>query len=69
MGQLFNKESIARSKIAQSKGHKITSPKGNVFQMPGVFLVKDKMIVKEFRHSHVGEVPNYIDMSTCPLPK
>lgn len=65
--QLFNKASIARSKEAKSKGHHISFPKGNVFQMPGVFLVSQGSIVKEFRHKHAGEVPDYVDMSTCPI--
>ena len=67
--QIINKKSIARKKEAAEKGFKITLPKGSIFQMPGVFLINNGEIVKEFRHKHSGEVPDYNELSTCPVSK
>lgn len=69
ISQIINKNSIARKKEASEKGFKITMPKGNVLQMPGVFLISEGEIVKEFRHAHAGEIPDYDELSTCPLTK
>ncbi len=38
---------------------------GDGFRMPGVFLVYQGVIVKEFRHKSVADVPNYEYMSAC----
>lgn len=65
--QLFGKESLARSFEANDQGHGISKIQGDVFQMPGVFLISQGEILKSFHHKHVGELPDYSSLSTCPV--
>jgi peroxiredoxin len=36
-----------------------TSPAGNVSQMPGIFLIEDGKVVKQFVHKSVADTPDY----------
>lgn len=36
-----------------------TSPAGNVTQMPGIFLLEDGKVVKQFVHKSVADTPDY----------
>ncbi len=65
--QIFGKESLARSFEANDAGHKISKIQGDVFQMPGVFLIHKGEVIKAFRHTHVGELPDYEELSVCPI--
>ena len=62
--QIVNECTIKRSKEASDKGHKITSPAGDISQLAGVFLIKDGKLKKEFRHKDAGELPDYLELST-----
>jgi len=46
--------------------HGIGVPQGDVFQMPGAFLVHNGEIVRAFRHANSAQVPDF-DALTCPL--
>lgn len=39
--------------------HGFGMPKGDVFQMPGVFLVRDNQIITAYRHPNVSSRPDY----------
>lgn len=45
------------------KGHGIGRPKSDPFLMPGFFLLKGDVILKEFRPSHAGEMPTIEQLS------
>lgn len=36
-----------------------TQPAGNVTQMPGIFLIEDGVVVKQFVHKSVADTPDY----------
>jgi hypothetical protein len=44
----------------------IGTPRGDVRQMPGVFLVRHGAIVKAFRHDHTSDMPDYDRLASCP---
>lgn len=48
-------------------GHGVGAVEGDGFQMPGVFLVSDKRIVRAFRLRSAGDRPNY-EAIACELP-
>jgi hypothetical protein len=50
-------------------GHGVGVPLGDTLQMPGVFLVQDGAIGKAFRHETTADVPDYVALATCPLPR
>ncbi len=45
------------------KGYGIGRPKSDPFLMPGFFLLKGDVILKEFRPSHAGEMPTIEQLS------
>lgn len=47
--------------------HGFGSFDGNVFQMPGVFLMEDGKVVREFRHTSASDRPDYLAIA-CPRP-
>lgn len=54
-------------KTAFGARHGIGSFDGNVFQMPGVFLIEDGRVVREFRHQSAADRPDYVAIA-CPRP-
>ncbi len=46
--------------------HGIGKFDGNVFQLPGVFLLDHGRIVREFRHATAADRPDYVELA-CPL--
>lgn len=36
-------------------------PEGDMFQMPGLFLLENGQVVKEFRHPTAGDRPDYLE--------
>ena len=40
-------------------------PSTDPFQMPGVFLIQDRKVVRAFQYVHAGERPNYAALSAC----
>lgn len=68
-GQLFGLRSWTRGLVAGLlRGHGVGRLVGDGFQMPGVFLIDDGAVVREFRHRHASEVPDYEELATCPMP-
>lgn len=49
-------------------GHGVGRLAGDGFQMPGVFLVDGDTIVGEYRHRAAADRPDYLALSSCPLP-
>lgn len=48
---------------ATLRGHLVGRLEGDGFQMPGVFLVHKGRVVREFRHAHAADRPDYLAMS------
>ena len=48
-----------RGAVATLRGHLIGRKSGDVWQMPGVFLIRDGDVVDAFRHRDVAERPDY----------
>jgi hypothetical protein len=55
-----------RGAAAMARGHLAGAIVGDTLQMPGVFLVRDGEILKAFRHEHTSDVPDYVELATCP---
>lgn len=66
--ELFGPRVAWRGLKATLAGHKVGRLQGDGFQMPGVFLLQDGRIVREFRHRDAGERPNYVELAACPRP-
>lgn len=48
-------------------GHRVGRPEGDGFQLPGVFLIENGKVVREFRHKDAADRPEYADLAVCPL--
>ena len=48
-----------RAAAATLRGHRLGKNAGDVWQMPGVFLVRDGRVVEAFRHQDVSDRPDY----------
>ena len=60
IGQLFGLRVWVRGFIAGIlHGHLVGTLKGDGFQMPGAFLVRDGRIVRAYRHQDAADRPNY----------
>jgi hypothetical protein len=57
--QLIGPRVMVRGLEALRHGHTIGRLQGDGLQMPGVFLVRDRAVVRAFRHAHAGERPSY----------
>ena len=47
-------------------GHSAGAFDGNVFRMPGVFLMDDGEIVRAYRHKSAADRPDYVSLSNLP---
>jgi AhpC/TSA antioxidant enzyme len=56
-----------RSAILQGNGFGI--PKGDVFQMPGTFLVANGEIIRAYRSDDSTGHPDYAEFAACELPQ
>ena len=45
------------------RGHVPGIPKGDIFQLPGAFLVQDGRVVREFKSPNSVEHPNYVEFA------
>lgn len=62
--QLFGPRVWARGIAAMfGGGHSIGRLMGNGLQMPGVFLLRDGMIVRAFRHRSAADRPDYVGVA------
>jgi peroxiredoxin len=57
--QVLGPRVVWRGITATLRGHRLGRKDGDVWQMPGVFLVDDGRIVEAFRHRDVAERPDY----------
>ncbi len=68
LGQLFNLTVLTRGfDAAILKGFGGGKMIGDAFQMPGVFLIHQGKIVKEFRHETQADRPDYEALAVCEL--
>jgi hypothetical protein len=68
LSQVFSLKTIAGGFEALRKGgHFIGKPVGDVWQMPGVFLVYKGKVLKSFKHETVGDIPDYEALSVCEI--
>ncbi len=67
IGQLFGPKVWLRGVSALFKGNFIGKLEGDGFQMPGVFLIKDREIVNSFVHKTAADKPNYLELARCEL--
>lgn len=65
---LFGPSTAWRGIKATFAGHRVGRLQGDGFQMPGVFLIQNGRLIREFRHSHAGERPDYTELAACPVP-
>jgi peroxiredoxin len=62
--QLFGPSTWLRGLQATLRGHLVGSKLGDGFQMPGTFLLHRGEVLREFRHRHAGEIPDYCELAT-----
>lgn len=65
--QLFGPKVWLRGISALFKGHFVGKLEGDGFQMPGVFLINNREIVKSFVHKTAADKPNYLELARCEL--
>lgn len=58
-----------RGLTAMLNRHGVGRPVGDVFQLPGAFLVHRGEIVKAFRPATSAGQPDYVELATCALPE
>ncbi len=64
LDQLFGPRVVRRGWQAARAGHRLGNLAGDVFQMPGIFLVRDGQLVGEYRHRTAADRPDYIAFAT-----
>lgn len=57
--QILGPKVMVRSVLAALKGHLPGKSEGDPFQMPGTFLVKDRVVVMAYRHTSQADRPAY----------
>ncbi len=66
LGQLFGLRVWVRGFIAGIlRGHLVGTLKGDGFQMPGAFLVRDGRITRAYRHQDAADRPDYAALATA----
>lgn len=58
-GQVFGPAVLACGLRAVRKGHGLGPPRGDPWQMPGLFLVAEERIVWQHVGRHIGEHPDF----------
>jgi hypothetical protein len=66
LGQLFGIRVWQRAVAAALQGHWPGSLKGDSFQMPGLFLIRNGEIVRTFRYETAADRPDYTEF-VCGL--
>ncbi len=59
ISSLFGPKVVYRGLLNIIKGHKQSAPDGDVFQMPGLFLLKNGKILRSFVHTSAADTPDY----------
>lgn len=49
-------------------GHRPGIPAGDIYQMPGAFLIADGQILRRFEPQTTADRADFEDLTTCPLP-
>jgi hypothetical protein len=49
-------------------GHGLGKASGDVFQMPGTFLLHKGEVIRSYRHKSAADRPDYVEMAACELP-
>lgn len=52
-------------------GHPIGSIEGDLYQMPGIFVIEKGKVVSKFVHKTIADTPDYYALAACesPVPK
>ncbi len=50
------------------KGHLPSKPIGDIYQMPGTFLLWKEEVIQAHRPTNSSDLPNFTDLAACPLP-
>ncbi|MEQ9410269.1 MAG: SelL-related redox protein [Fuerstiella sp.] len=62
-GQLFGPNVLFHTVRAAFAGHRPGAVDGNVFRMPGVFLLNDGDVVRAYRHRSAADRPDYVELA------
>lgn len=65
-GQLLGPRVWWRGLLAGLSGHGAGRFGGNVFRMPGVFLLHNGEIVRSYRHKSAADRPDYVELAKLP---
>ena len=66
MTQLFGLQSWIRGfQAGVIKGHGVGAQLGDGFQMPGVFVLKEGVVIDKFIHRLSSDRPDYISLMNC----
>lgn len=49
------------------KGHLIGTEKGDVWQMPGIFILHKGKVLNSFIHEYASDRPDYVELVSCNL--
>ena len=63
LAQVFGAKVWLRGFEALTHGHTVGLLAGDARQMPGVFLLHDEKIVREFRHESAADRPDYRELA------
>jgi hypothetical protein len=63
LGQVFGLKVWQRGFEAFANGHGVGALAGDGLQMPGVFLLHQGRIVREFRHESAADRPDYVALA------
>ena len=66
IGQLLGPNVLWRGLLLQFRGHRAGSFNGNVFRMPGVFLLHNCEVVRSYRHKSAADRPDYVRLASLP---
>jgi len=63
--QLFHPKVIIRGILGLMHGYGIGEEMGDVYQMPGVFVLYKGKVVKKFIHKTAADIPPYLELAHC----
>jgi len=66
ISQLFGWREFVRGAAASLRGHRVGKVTGDAFRMPGLFIVEDVRITREYRHRSAGDRPDYLALAGRP---
>jgi len=60
--QTLGPQAIACGIRASAKGHFVTKPTADVWQMPGLFIVEGELVLWAHEFDHVGDIPDWAEV-------